>query len=74
MRLPLLQRQALQTLKEHLGEGAVLKNGNVFAAGIVLSDKDGFPYTKQTWARLRAQGLVESAGRIRLALKGHDFI
>lgn len=75
MRLTDTQIAALKALMDHGGEGAILRDGSVLAAGEVLGVyREGemrYAFSKDIWRRLAQAGFVEEAGarRIRLAVR-----
>lgn len=58
---------AIRTLRDHTGEGAIDKYGRVVAAGEILQ------VDAATWLRLMTLGLLEPAGELRVRLTEAGF-
>ncbi|QRE76513.1 hypothetical protein [Methylobacterium aquaticum] len=58
------QKQALEHLHRHGGEGAIDKHGALVASGVRLK------FLADTWLRLMTTGHVEPCGPMRIKLTG----
>lgn len=56
------QKEALIALRDHGGEGAISKHGQILAAG------ERLPFMPDTWLRLMTTGHVEPRGPMRIGL------